>query len=236
MNETYEPDDATLHAYVDDQLDAEARRAVMAAMNRDEAVRERVCRLRSCKDWVKSGFDDAQPPGERPLPARLDWCRLGSGIAAAFALVAVGLMGGVAGYYYGERDAVAVAPEFDPNHVVLHIDENDPARFKAALDYAENFLARDDGAGAMEVLVNAGGLDLVRSGVSPFEDRVRALSERYRNLQFVACANSIRKLRSEGIEPKLIAATDHAETAVEHVARRIKEGWTYRRVDTLPPI
>ena len=108
---------------------------------------------------------------------------------------------------------------------------------QAVLDYAENFLAENLELGTqVEVVANSGGVDLMRSGVSPFEYRVRALSEQYSNLHFVACMNSLRNLRRTGIEPVMLDDVHTGTTAVDHVVKRLQDGWTYRKVDNLKDI
>jgi intracellular sulfur oxidation DsrE/DsrF family protein len=84
------------------------------------------------------------------------------------------------------------------------LDESQPERFRAVLDYAERFLRRHSEAGTqVEVVANATGIDLVTGGVSHCETRVRTMMQPYPNLHFIACVNSIRELRARGLEALL---------------------------------
>jgi len=233
-----ELNELTLNAYVDGQLDTELERTVLSAMESDPEIREQVCQLRRAKDWMRTGFADAQP-GDQPLPRyKKHWNRLQAGMAASIVALAIGLGSGLLGYVFAEREAAtqlaAGLGHEDPGKVLLHLSDAEPEHFQAVLDYAENFLEENQGHDVMvEVIANSGGVDLMREGVSPFEARVRQLSDKYSNLQFVACMNALRNIRREGIEPVLIDDVHAGTTAVDHVVKRLREGWTYRKVNNL---
>lgn len=238
MNAYTKLDNLTLNAYVDGQLDPETERLVLTAMQDDPDIREQVCQLRRAKDWMRTGFDDVQPE-DQPLPKSRSrfGSRFGNGIAASLVAIAIGAGGGILGYAFAERDGVMVAGQQDPMRVVLHIDDAEPAHFQAVLDYAENFLEENRDRGTqVEVVANSGGVDLMRSGGSSFEGRVRELSARYSNLHFVACMNSLRNLRREGINPVMINDVHIGTTAVDHIVKRLHDGWTYRKVNKLEDI
>lgn len=237
MKDNTKLDDLTLNAYVDGELDPETKRSVLAAMQDDADIREQVCRLRRAKDWMRHGFDDVQPE-DRPLPgSRAQFGRVGTGIAASLIAIAIGVGGILVGYNCAEQDGVMVAGEQDPMRVVLHLDDSEPAHFQAVLDYAEKFLESNRDRGTqVEVVANSGGVDLMRSGASPFEDRVRQLSEQYSNLHFVACMNSLRRLREDGIDPVMISDVHSDTTAIDRIVKRMRDGWTYQKVSNLEDI
>ena len=226
-------DELTLNAFVDGQLDADSRRAVLEAMEQDPALREQVAGLRRAKDWMQAGFNTAQPA----TPARPDKTvsRLGLkyGIAASLVAALIGLTGAFTGYLAGSQQQVAYAE--NPDQVLLHLDESDPARFQAVLDYAESFLEKHHNSGArVEVIANAGGVDLLRTGTSPYQARIEQMINRYDNLEFIACSNALRNLRAMGVETRLLDEVEQDRTAVDHIVRRLRDGWSYRRVSELP--
>jgi len=226
----------TLNAFVDRQLDPEQERSVLAAMEIDPAVYEEVCQLRRAKDWMRSGFADARSRHARAsaMPRRR---RFGLSIAASLLALTFATGGGLIGYICGERQAPILARQDDPQHILLHLDESAPATFAAVLDYAEAFLAEPRPRGAeVEVVANAGGVDLLRAGGSPYEERVRSLSRRYQNLHFIACANAIRNLRRLGVQVTVLDNVNAGETAVDHIVRRLRDGWSYVKVSDLPGI
>lgn len=227
-------DELTLNAFVDGQLDSAQHREVLQAMESDAVVREQVCRLRRAKDWMQTGFADARPDTSREPQSCRSWLPSGSGIAAAFLMAFIALAGGMTGYLLGESDSSALVGVNDPNRVVLHLSESDPARFQAVLDYAETFLLNNqERAVQVEVVANAGGVDLMRANASAYETRVRQLSDRYTNLHFIACANALRNLRSSGADVQMLDRVAVERTAIDHIVSRLNEGWTYRRVAEL---
>ncbi len=228
----------TLNAFVDRQLDPEQERSVLAAMETDSVVRDQVYRLRRAKDWMRTGFADAQSPHDavatpRPRPQR----RFALSIAASLIALTFATGGGLIGYVWGERQVPLVAQQEDPQHILLHLDESEAETFAAVLDYAEAFLAEHQARGVeVEVVANASGIDLMRAGGSPYEERVKSLSRRYENLHFIACANAIRNLRKQGVQVTVLDDVNDRETAVDHIVGRIRGGWSYVKVSDLPGI
>ena len=75
-------------------------------------------------------------------------------------------------------------------------------------------------------MANTNGIDQVTSGVSPYEARVRAMMQQYANLQFIACANSIRQLRNRGSDALMITDVHRNSTALDHMVARLRDGWS----------
>ena len=238
MKHTDNIDEQTLDAFVDGQLDPAQRSSVIQAMDHDPDVREQVYQLRRAKDLMKLGFEDARPtsPGHRGGPTR----RYAVGVAASLAMLGIGFSTGMLGYHYTAHQgsgtalmASAVQPQ--GSHVVLHIGDSDPDHFAAALNYVDSFLKENAGRGGqIEVVANAGGLELMRSGLSPYQQRVVDMINRHSNVHFIACANAIRNLQLQGIEPRIIKDVDTEQTALEHIVERLQSGWTYIKADALP--
>ncbi len=229
-------DDLTLNSYVDGQLTAEQEREILAAMEHDVAVREQICKLRRAKDWMRTGFADAVPPTPPATKLRRPFY-VGNGIAASLMALALTTGGALLGYTCAERQAPALAQQQDSNHVLLHLDKSGADNFAAVLDYAEKFLAEHAARGVeVEVVANAGGIDLMRTGGSPYNARVMALQHQYQNLHFIACANAIRNLRKEGVDVSMLNGVHSGETAVDHIVSRLQQGWRYVKVSDLPGI
>lgn len=237
MQSRMEMDELTLNAYVDGQLDAEQERQVLAVMEQDAAVRDQVCRLRRAKDWMRTGFADAVPPTP-PVTRKVHRpFSLGYGVAASLMALALATGGALVGYVCAERQAPVLAQQEDADHILLHLDESGSGKFAAVLDYAGKFLAEHATRGVeVEVVANAGGIDLMRADKSPFAQRVSALQRQYSNLHFIACANAIRNLRNEGVHVTLLDGVDGGESAVDHIVDRLQHGWRYVKVSDLPGI
>jgi intracellular sulfur oxidation DsrE/DsrF family protein len=193
---------------------------------------------------MRVGFASAQPPSRRaPLPVVPVAGRLSGALAASVAALALGLACGSLGYHYGrhlersELASLASSQQQQSDRIVLHISEANPMQFAAALSYADKFLQRHPAPESrVEVIANAGGLDMMRIGLSPYEDQIGALLEAHPNVRFLACANAIANLRKRGIEPHLMDNVDTEKRAIDHIVARLQEGWSYVRVDALPQI
>lgn len=234
-------DEQTLGAFVDGQLDEVNGGLVLEAMENDPAVRERVYRLRRAKDMMKLGFGDARAPTQTlPRLKTVRW-RFGSlGMAASILILVGGFVGGYFGYHGGKQPdhgylhagAPVVHPQTD--RVLLHISESDPAQFAAVIDYTRKFLEKHrKSGGRVAVVANAGGLDLMRAGVSPFEKQIVAMMRDYDNVHFIACAASILELRKKGVNPLIIEKIDATLPAIDQIVSHVQQGWTYVKVKSL---
>ena len=120
-----------------------------------------------------------------------------------------------------------------PGKYILHISVRDKTKFKQTLDQAEMLMANyqnEDQNIQLEIIANAGGLDLFREDVSPYAQRVKQLRDEYPNIKFIACSNAIERLREKGVEPNLINAVHQGATAIDQVVKRIHQGWSYIKI------
>lgn len=235
-------DDYTLGAFVDGQLDAETRQVVMNAMRTDAEVRDHVCSLWKAKELMWLGFEDARS-ARHDMSAVISpggWMRYAASICIV--LILGGVMGGYIGYLAGhsstDKAAVMTVDALEKvDRIVLHISKSDQAQFKAAMDFVRMFMhEHPDGRGSIAVIANAGGLDLLRAGVTPYEQEIAEITSGHVNVHFIACAQSIRTLRNQGIEPEFPSTVDASLPAFDQIIRRVEEGWRYISVDKLMKI
>lgn len=233
MNERF-PD--LLQAFVDGQLDPADRARILEQMERDPALREAACELHRLKEAVRCAFENPPPAPRKPVQRPWFGRRSAAMVAAALLLPL--------GFLLGRWSASPVLEDFTrvaqppmrlvttpqtAQHVVLHVSEGYSDKFLVALDSAEE-LMRFLPNGRVDVIVNAGGLDLVRADRSPYSERVADLMARYPNVHFVACNITMDKQRDLGDEPVLLHGTDVAPSAAEHIIERMEQGWVYLRV------
>lgn len=233
MNERYSD---RLQAFVDGQLDPEDRARMLEEMERDPVLRERACELRGLKEAVSCAFENPPAPPRAQPAARRSWRKLSIGVAASLLLPLTFMLGRWSAAPPADELAEVTQPAMqlvaapqDSRRVVLHVDEHDLGKFLVALESAEElmyFLPE----GEVEIIVNAGGLDLVRSDRSPYRERVAALMAEYPNIHFVACNITLNKRRVLGDEPVLVRGTEVAPSAAERIIQRMEEGWVYLRV------
>ena len=233
-------DEQTLGTFVDGQLDEANRGLVLEVMENDPAVRERVYRLRRAKDLMKLGFGNARAPTQTLPRLKTGRWRFGSlGLAASILILVGGFVGGYLGYSGGRQldhivqaGAPVVRPQTD--RVLLHISESDPEQFAAVIDYTQKFLEKHKRSGGrVAVVANAGGLDLMRAGVSPFEKQIVAMMHEHDNVHFIACAASIRALHQKGVKPVIIEKVDSTLPAMDQIINHVQQGWTYVKVKSL---
>jgi len=246
-------DEQVLNAFVDSQLDAETSEAIIKEMDKNADIRDYVYQLRRAKDLIKLGFGTADAPEHAPAqitnktPNHSRRHHYTFSMVASFSVIAItiSLCSGAFGFYFAKQELIQAAIESSLHNatqqttqrILLHISESDTQHFSAALNYAEKFLREHENTGAqIAVVANAGGLDLMRAGISPYEKKIRSMMKNHDNIYFIACANTIRFLYEKGVDLKLIDNVQVNKPALDHIVDFVREGWEYKKVDSLVKI
>jgi len=80
----------------------------------------------------------------------------------------------------------------------------------------------------IELVVNSEGLDLLRADKSKYAKRILRMQEQYDNLTFVACQNTIDRLKREkGVVAHLLPGVVVIDSGVAQLMRRQHQGWAY---------
>jgi intracellular sulfur oxidation DsrE/DsrF family protein/anti-sigma factor RsiW len=118
--------------------------------------------------------------------------------------------------------------------VLIHLARDDNTQLGQALDDIEGLLKyyRETNLHAsVEVVVNGGGLALVRTDTSAFAERIQRLQREYDNITFAACQNTIDRLRHDkGIIVQLLPGVVTIDSGMAEIMRRQNQGWTYVQV------
>ncbi len=258
MSQDQKFSDEFLNAFVDDQLAPEEKGCAYASINRDEGLNRQVCELRKMRDLVQLAYK--QPPAAAPAgPRSLRNARLRASVAAGFILsagVALGwllhqpsrapaieaLASSASTPVASAQTAVAVkstrpAPVVATANeikVLLHLNSDQPDRVQGVLDEAEALLKFYQSIGQIarvQVIVNGDGLNLLRADKSPDPERVSAMQKTYDNLSFVACQNTIDRLkREQGITAQLLPGAIVVDSGVAQIILRQQQGWIYIQV------
>jgi uncharacterized protein len=125
-------------------------------------------------------------------------------------------------------------PDNTQAKVLIHLARDDVAQLGQALDDIEGLLKhyRETRQNArVEVVVNGGGLELVRTDTSAFAGRIQRLQHEYSNLTFAACQNTIDRLEEVlGTSIQLLPGVITIDSGMAEIMRRQNQGWTYLQV------
>lgn len=236
--------DETLNALVDGELDAIEAERLYGLMGRDETLSARFCALQGLKSMVRQAYPEMPAATQRPQ-VRMIQSWLPMAIAACLLL----MLGMGGGWWLATGQEAALQATYDRevtrlhavrartdnrvDRVLLHLDSNAPEQYSRTLDQAEVLikLAREEQMGLrLEILVNSDGLDLVRADRTPHSDRILRMARDYDNLRFVACNNTIQRVRRGGQEVVLVPAVEVAPSAIGEIVGRLQEGWSYIKI------
>ncbi|MGB5252470.1 MAG: hypothetical protein WBN68_07090 [Sedimenticolaceae bacterium] len=240
-------DEFELNAYLDGELSDDEQAELLEIMRTDEEFARRVCALGRLKAQVHLAYADPPEPAQRK---RRQEGRPWSAAAAGIALVAVGLVSGwllhanaPPGSAEAQRFIIldpagrGQAPAVDDDgemRIVFHLTDASQTVAGELLDEVEGLLIAyqaDQRPLRVEVVSHSDGLGLLRQRLSGHQPRIHELATRFSNLTFVACQNTIDRLRVEqGIEVRLVPDAEVIDSGVNHVVKRQKQGWSYIRV------
>lgn len=238
-------DEIEINAFVDGELSADQQTELLEAMRVDPEVARHACELGQMKAQLRLAY--ANPPQQRRQPGKKasgPWPAL----VAAVALLSIGVASGWllhANTLRGDAAASRIVL-LDPQgrgqaaagegetRIVFHLTHADQAVAGELLDEVETMLLAYQSEGQplrVEVVSHSDGLGLLRERLTQHKARIRQLARRFSNLTFVACQNTIDRLRVEqGIEVRLIPDAEVIDSGVSHVVNRQREGWSYIRV------
>lgn len=234
-----------LQALLDNEFSPEEGAELLARVRADGDMRQRACELRMLKDTVRLAYREVPPPPRawrRGRRSRGWW----PSIAAALLMLVTGVVAGWQLHWVSGsaerfalldpqgRGAQPAQVHGEEMRIVFHLTNPDMTVAGDLLDEVEAMLEQHEQAQRplrVEIVAHGEGLGLLRARLSAHQDRIRALADRYHNLTFVACRNTIERLRVEqGVEVVLLPQAQLATSGVDHVARRQQEGWVYIRV------
>ena len=248
MMNTQNISDELLNSFVDGELVRDEAENIFGVIAQDETLKERVCELRGLKEMVLHAYQ--QPPVIKTAPVkkpgtwRISCMQSMPRLATCILMMLLGWGAGwmmFAGSQSMGDPKLAHLFEMSQSNgiieksgnLIVHVSNSNPIRLKTALDETENLLKsykRENRDVTVEIIANGGGLDLLRSDVSPFGKRIALMKAKYPNLDFVACQQTISKLEKQGVIVKLLPHSGIANSAVEEIEKRLHQGWDYVRV------
>lgn len=231
-----------INAYVDGELQGSEKESFELELKNDIELSSAVEDLMALKHQLQHAYGSLTAPQKVPV----NTVKYKYAMYAAFLLItfSIGWVGGGMQsnsiHNIANNSVVLSMNKLNPDVIVhqpgkyiLHIGHNGDANFKKTLDQAEALMLKYKNSGfniELEIVANAGGLNLFVEGASPYTQRVKKLREDYPNIKFIACSNAIERLREKGIEPHLINSVHQGVAAIDQVVKRINQGWTYMKI------
>ena len=115
--------------------------------------------------------------------------------------------------------------------IVIHVDDNDPAKMNIALNNASNVDAYYKEKGeevTIEIVAYGPGLNMLIDGKSPVQGRIASFEQDFDNISFRACGNTHKNMsKKAGMEIKLVSQAAMVTSGVVHLSERQEQGWTY---------
>jgi len=231
-----------LNLFIDKQLDTDEMNEIHQILLDDKNLRERVCQLKAVRELVGYAYSEVPPSRYEKEKEKNSNSVYVKAIAASVTLVVGVLLGWVSHQYVpGSMNTVSaenvfqyVANQVTVNHrqrkIVLHIDSSDVQVVDAALKEVDYLLATYRNANAplkLDVVTNKTGIDILRSKVSPYVDRIQELATND-NVSFYACSRAIAKAsKKDGLEVMMMPGVITHRTVKDLISDRLQHGWVY---------
>jgi len=238
-----------VNAFIDDELIHEDRQRVREQVKKNPELTQLICDIDQIQDWIKEAYEVVPEPKSPKTRWRVH--ALLPGALAAMTLLTVGAL---AGWFAGkisstdtggahaatmlqasnqaQNDEYATAPTAQTRNVILRPGSDSPHKFRETLNRVEHVMktsAHQPGF-QMEVLANSDGLNFLRADTSPYAKQIEALMKKYPNLHFMVCGTSLKNIEKSGQKAKLLPNVRVTSSAVEQVAQRLREGWSYSAI------
>lgn len=220
-----------LNALADGELNQTESEELLCLIEQDPDLRGELCDIHRIKDMMHYAYSE----NERTLPSKDSSGR--NGIAWASAATILFTLGVLTGAMIPNESqlnktfSLAQIETYQPNKFVLYLNDSDETKFHAALEKAEFLLKSDQTHGVeVDVVVSAGGIDMLRDVNSPIYGQIKTLSTNYDFVQFVACSKTLERQKLEGKPVKLVREAKVAPSAVEFIVGRLQEGWSYMAI------
>ena len=244
--------DEVLGAYIDNELGPDDQADLLDRIASDAEIRSRACELWQLKQMMRSAYQpirkkavSSQPPSishsASARPSTRTLLSLKSRLPISLAASLLMVVGVLSGWFAHERTelegegsrlSIHQMNEIQANgsRVVLHLVSDEPEHMEAALRMAEQLASARDKSGRpiqVEFIANGTGVHLLRVGGSTLTERVMAQSRAHPNLQFLACRQTVDRLRERGVGVELLSIVREAPSAESLLAARLSQGWRY---------
>lgn len=238
MNRDNKVSEEILNAFVDNQMTLDDKEELYSQINENKELNRQVCELRKVRDLVQTAYRDIPaPPSDSPKTRSSNSGNGWRNIAAAVVLS----IGVVVGWQISRAEFPDLYQQFassdkntDPVKILFHLNSDKPENVNEALSEVKSVLAyykRIGQKARIEFVTNGKGLDLLRQDTTRHAKEIAKLQKQYPNLRFVACQNTINRLKQEhGITAHLLKGVTVIDSGVAQIMRRQQQGWAYIQV------
>ena len=244
MTQEKDYSDSILNAFIDGELDEREKNELIADMDSDQVLNDRILRLRKVRELVQHAYKDIT------VPDRIHRHKTIGGSAAinfyiASVVLAVGVFigWGTQTYFTPDKSLMDFAEITEQNNIInaneqvarlmIHVTTDDPVRLDILLNETEDLLKRYEASQKsleMSILTNSKGIGLVATS-TPFAERLRALTERYDNITFNACRETLERLNKDELRNlELLPEAHVVPSALGEVIKRRQQGWSYIKI------
>ncbi len=233
--------DEILNAYLDNELDDKDTRFVDLQIKNTPELQRQIKQLQDLKLKIRGSYASVSSPLRQTPRTTQKKHLIRTGLAASVTL-AIGLATGW--FSHGHLNTMSLgadqllgvklenlSPEDDK--IIIHLSQNDVVLFDQALTKAENILARFDALdqhGKVHVLANSYGMDLLRKEKTPYQARIVNMMQTYDNVEFVACKNTLKRLKSSGKNTSLLSGVKVHGPVINEIIDRMQNGWSYIKI------
>lgn len=236
--------DEFLNAYIDSELVADERSQLLDDMRQDSELATRLCKLQKVKDMVQLAYHTMETTKPEQTGKQRLQCYALRALAASLSLGA----GLVIGTYTALNEAHAPtlmemaqttrfnapAPQKKVWKLIVHMNSNNPARFRTVLDQTEHLLktsVESTRKVQIEILINGQGVRMLEDKDTPYAKKILALESRYKNIRFLACQIALDRHKDrDGFDLDLLPGVKVVSSAVTEAKARQREGWTYLQI------
>ena len=222
-----------LHALADEQLNSSKREEIMSLLENDSELRGEMCDIYRIKDLVQTAFpldEFKSKPESQTLFNFRTFAKVASILLAFIVTLGAGYTLRDSGVLDKYNAITLTNTKVQDDKVILFISSSEPDKFKKALFKAETFAKKfHNTGGKVYVVASAAGIDFLSSKDSNSlnKAKINELTDRYPQLDFVACNNTLYQRKQAGHPVDLIDAAKIAPSAVEFVVKHLQQGWKY---------
>ena len=228
--------DELINAFVDNQLSLEDKEQLYSQISNDQELTRQVCEIRKIRDMLQLAYREIPEAPSTAVVATVkgnrNWRNLAASVVLAIGIVVGWQFTNIDGQ--GPTKLASTTAESNQAKVLFHLHSDDPKKVQEALIDVESLMKyyRQTGLKArVELVANGDGINLLRTDTTRYADKIHQLQREYPNLAFVACQNTINRLKQEkGVSADLLPGTVVIDSGVAQIMRRQQQGWAYIQV------